>query len=45
MAWSTLLGTLSAIVLVGFIVFAFRQGEKVRKGPDGTPPPYPGEQL
>jgi hypothetical protein len=45
MAWSTLPGILGAIVLVSFIVFAFRQGEKVRNGPEGTPPPYPGEQL
>ena len=37
MASSNVLGFIALIGLVGFIVFAFRQGEKVTKGPEGTP--------
>jgi hypothetical protein len=38
MAWSTNLGIFSLIVLVAFIVFSFRQGQKLRKTPEGVPP-------
>jgi hypothetical protein len=37
MAWSSVLGIAALIALLGFIVFAFRKGDKVRKGPEGTP--------
>jgi hypothetical protein len=42
MAWSTILGILSLIVLLSVIVFAFRQGQKVRKSPQGVPPEETG---
>ena len=42
MAWTTLLGTLGIVALLGFIVFAFRQGDKVRRPPQGTPPDSTG---
>jgi hypothetical protein len=38
MTWSMALGILGAIALVSFIVFAFRQGMKVKKSPEGVPP-------
>jgi hypothetical protein len=34
-AW---LGIPLLVLIVGFIVFAFRQGLKVRRPPDGVPP-------
>jgi hypothetical protein len=37
MAWSTVLGVAALIGLLSFIVFAFSQGEKVRRKPEGTP--------
>ncbi len=37
MAWSSVLGIAALIVLLGFIVFTFARGEKVRKEPEGTP--------
>ena len=37
MAWSSVLGIAALIVLFSFIVFTFSRGEKVRKGPEGTP--------
>jgi len=42
MTWSNVLGAASLIVLVSFIVFAFRQGEKVKNPPEGTPPETTG---
>jgi hypothetical protein len=38
MAWSSILGLLCLIVIIAFAVFAFRQGQKVRKAPEGVPP-------
>ncbi len=32
------LGLLLLVLVVGFIVFAFRQGLKVRRPPEGVPP-------
>ncbi len=40
--WSMWLGILGGIFLVGFIGFAFRQGEKVKNDPEGTPPDSTG---
>jgi len=37
MAWSSVLGFAALIAIIGFIVFAFRQGEKVKNPPEGTP--------
>jgi hypothetical protein len=34
----TLLGIGALVVLIVFIVFAFRQGMKVRNKPEGVPP-------
>ncbi len=42
MTWSSVLGIAALIVLISFIVFAFRQGEKVRNSPEGTPPETTG---
>jgi hypothetical protein len=42
MAWSTILGICSLIVLIAVIVFAFRQGQQVRKPPEGVPPEHTG---
>jgi hypothetical protein len=38
MTWSSVAGVAALIVLISFIVFAFRQGEKVKRPPEGTPP-------
>jgi hypothetical protein len=38
MRWSNILGIFSLIVLISVIVFAFRQGQTVRKPPEGVPP-------
>ena len=38
MAWSTILGILCLIVVIAFVVFAFRKGQQVRKPPQGVPP-------
>jgi hypothetical protein len=40
MSWSSILGLVSLLALVSVIVFAFRQGEKVRKAPEGVPPEH-----
>jgi hypothetical protein len=45
MDWSSVLSIAALIVLVGFIVFAFRKGDKVRKRPEGTPPDRTGGYL
>jgi len=37
MTWSTAFGILGAIALVSFIVFAFRQGMKVKRPAEGVP--------
>ncbi len=42
MTGSTLLGIVSLVALLAFVLFAFRQGIKVTKGPEGTPPEYSG---
>jgi hypothetical protein len=42
MTWSNLLGFASLVLIVGVVYFAFRQGEKVRKPPEGTPPEHTG---
>jgi hypothetical protein len=41
----TILGIGALIVLVGFIWFAFRQGMKVRRPPEGVPPEHTGGGL
>ena len=44
MSPETLLGIGAFVVLATFIVFAFRQGMKVKKEPEGVPPerwPHP----
>jgi hypothetical protein len=38
MTTSTFLAILGLLALIAFIVFAFRQGYKVKKPPEGTPP-------
>jgi hypothetical protein len=42
MAWSSILGLLSLIAIAAFVIFAFRQGQKVRKPPEGVPPEQTG---
>jgi hypothetical protein len=42
MSWSTILGILSLIVLMSIIVFAYRQGQQMRKPPEGVPPERTG---
>jgi len=42
MKTETILGLGALIVLAGFIVFAFRQGAKVRRPPEGVPPEQTG---
>ena len=42
MTTETILGIGALIVLVGFAVFAFRQGMKVRNKPEGVPPEETG---
>jgi hypothetical protein len=37
MAWSSVLAIAAPIGLIGFIVFAFREGEKVKNRAEGTP--------
>jgi len=37
MAWSSVLAIAALIGLISFIVFAFRQGEKVKNRAEGTP--------
>jgi hypothetical protein len=37
MAWSSMLGIAALIALISFVVFAFRQGEKVKNRSEGTP--------
>ena len=41
-AW---LGIPLLVLIVGFIVFAFRQGLKVRRSPEGVPPERIGPNL
>ncbi|MFL5222745.1 MAG: hypothetical protein ACJ8CH_04600 [Microvirga sp.] len=41
-AW---LGIPLLVLIVGFIVFAFRQGLKVRRPPEGVPPERIGPNL
>ena len=38
MAWSSILGLLCLIAVVAFAVFAVRQGQKVKRLPEGVPP-------
>jgi hypothetical protein len=38
MPWPSLLGILGGIALVGFIIFAFRQGMQVKPDPENKPP-------
>jgi len=37
MSWSSVLGITAVIALLSFVVFSFRQGDKVRNEPKGTP--------
>jgi hypothetical protein len=43
MAWSSVLGFAALIAMIGFIVFAFRQGEKVKNPAEGTPMNHSGD--
>jgi hypothetical protein len=38
MTWPTILGIGSLIVVITVIVYGFRQGQKVRRPPEGVPP-------
>jgi hypothetical protein len=42
MKTETILGLGALVVLVGFIAFAFRQGSKVKRPPEGVPPERTG---
>jgi hypothetical protein len=42
MAWSSILGVLCLIAIIAFVVFAFGQGQKVRKRSEGVPPEETG---
>jgi hypothetical protein len=42
MGTSTLLGIAAIVAIVAFVVFAFRQGQGVKRRPQGTPPDNTG---